>query len=93
MQGYGALFGLFILCFMFANFAALVTHIVWVFSNLQAENVRDILIFGLLAFLIMPAGIIHGWSLWFNAGDWITPVYNKSTSFLEPLTVVVGNWA
>ena len=70
---------------------AWITHIIWIVSNLGADNVVAVLLFGLFALFVAPVGIVHGWALWFGGGDWIHPVYTKAVVWMTDFaTIGVG---
>lgn len=63
---------------------AYVTHLIWVLSNLNADNAVTIIVFGLFAAIVAFVGVVHGWSIWFGA-EWLTPVYTKTMVFITEL--------
>lgn len=86
----GAIGMIFFVWFIFilSVIPAWITHIIWIVSNLGADNVVAILLFGLFALFIAPVGVVHGWALWLGGGDWIKPVFTETVSFILNLGVV-----
>lgn len=88
--GMGIFIALFWFIIIVSIIPAWITHIIWVVSNLNADNAITISIFGIFATMIFFVGAVHGWSIWLGY-EWMTPIYTKSMTYLhEVVNIGIG---